>query len=354
MAVEKPGSVIGRSTEPAGSMARLRIPRPDEGTRQRLTSRFGAEIGSWFDELPRVLAALGEQWQLVWDAPIPRGSVSVVIRCRMPDGRPAVLKVSPDRTRLTNEAAALDRWTTIHTPSFLAIDERAGALLIEAIEPGTPLVDAPTYPDMQSVAELLTSLHTTGVPDPSYPPLAHHIEYLFNSGTQPYKRRPELVDVVPPKLYERGRQLATRLVEPVSPTALLHGDLTPNNILDGGNQRGLVASDPAPCLGDDLAFDAVDLLFWQAEDVDMIVARAEQLTPAIDVDARRLLDWCTAFAAMVALELAEAPNTPRERIEAAVTLANLAPTRETRARVNHPARSDELARPDVVSPGCAE
>jgi hypothetical protein len=44
------------------------------------------------------------------------------------------------------------------------------------------------------------------------------------------------------------------------------------------------------------------------------------------VDAPRLLEWCTAFAAMVALELAEASNSPRERIEAAVTLANQAPT----------------------------
>lgn len=103
--------------------------------------------------------------------------------------------------------------------------------------------------------------------------------------------------------------------------------MTPNNILDGGNQRGLVASDPAPCLGDDLAFDAIALLLWQADDVDIIAARAEQLAPAIDVHASRLLDWCTAFASMVALELAEAPNTPCERIEAAVTLANRAPTR---------------------------
>jgi hypothetical protein len=69
----------------------------------------------------------------------------------------------------------------------------------------------------------------------------------------------------------------------------------------------------APCLGDDLAFDAVDLLLWQADDVEVIAARAEQLDTAIDVDARRLLDWCTAFAAMVALELAEAPNSPPER-----------------------------------------
>jgi streptomycin 6-kinase len=103
--------------------------------------------------------------------------------------------------------------------------------------------------------------------------------------------------------------------------------LTPNNILDGGNERGLVAIDPAPCLGDDLAFDAVDLLLWQASDIDMIAGRGDQLAPAIGVEASRLLDWCTAFAAMVALELAEAPNTPRERIDAAVSLAEHAPAR---------------------------
>jgi streptomycin 6-kinase len=262
-----------------------------------------------------------------FDSLIPRGSMSVVIRCRMTSGRPAVLKVSPDRTRVADEGTALERWTTIHTPSVLAVDERAGALLIEAIEPGTPLADSATYPNMEIVAELLRSLHTTGVPDQSYPPLSDRVAYLFDSGTRPYKRRPELVDVVPPELYERGRQLANRLVARVSPTALLHGDLTPNNILDGGNQRGLVAIDPAPCLGDDLAFEAIDLLLWQADNLDMIAARAEQLAPAIGADACRLLDWCTAFAAMVALELAEAPNTPRECVEAAVTLADQAPTR---------------------------
>jgi streptomycin 6-kinase len=154
----------------------------------------------------------------------------------------------------------------------------------------------------------------------------HRVAYLFDSGTRPYERRPELVDVVPPELYEHGRRLATRLVEHVSPTGLLHGDLTPRNILDGGNQRGLVAIDPAPCLGDDLAFDAIDLVLWRAEDVDVIAARAEQLAPAIDVDARRLLDWCTAFAGMTALELAEAPDSSRKHIEAAVTLATQAPT----------------------------
>ena len=126
-------------------------------------------------------------------------------------------------------------------------------------------------------------------------------------------------------MYERGRQLASRLVERVLPTAVLHGDLTPRNILDGGDERGLVAIDPAPCLGDDLAFDAIDLVLWRADDVDLIGARAEQLAPAIGVDARRLLDWCTAFAAMTALELCESSDSSLERIRVAVTLASQAP-----------------------------
>jgi streptomycin 6-kinase len=294
--------------------------------RRRLSARFGAEVGAWFDGLPCFLSALAERWQVEFGSLIPRGSMSVVIRCRTSDGRPAVLKVSPDRKRLANEAAALGKWTTVHTPSVLAVDVGLGALLLEAIEPGTPLVDFLAYPRLESVVELVTSLHATGLPDPSYPPLAHRVEHLFDAGTRPYERRPELVDVVPPELYERGRRLANRLVEHVSPAALLHGDLTPRNILDGGDQRGLVAIDPAPCLGDDLAFEAIDLLLWQADDVDMIATRAEQLAPAIDVDARRLLDWCTAFAGMTALELAEAPDSPPERIQAAVTLAAQAPT----------------------------
>src|SRR5437867_1600751 len=180
------------------------------------------------------------------------------------------------------------------------IDDGVRRRLTARFEPGTPLLDSPTYPRLASVAELLTSLHATGVPDPSYPTLAHRVAHLFDSGTKPYNRRPELAEIVPPQLYEHGRRLAAELLKDVSPTALLHGDLTPVNVLDGGDQRRLVAIDPAPCLGDDLAYEAIDLLLWQADDADLIAARAQELAPAIDVDARRLLDWCIACAGMVA------------------------------------------------------
>src|SRR5438034_7510526 len=299
------------------------VPGVDAGTRQRLTARFGSEVASWFDELPGMLTALEEQWQFELGSPIPRGSVSAVFRCRMADGRRSVLKASPDRARLAFEAAALDACHSVHTPAVIALDEQLGALLIEAIEPGTPLVVSSIYPAAESVAKLLTSLHESGVSNSSYPTVEQRVAYLFDSSAKLYERHPELTALIPPDLYERGRRLATRLAQQGSPIVLLHGDLTPSNILDGGAERGLVAIDPAPCLGD-AAFDAVDLLLWQADDLETIAARIERLAVATNMDAGRLVGWCVAFAGMSALELASQGNGPGAGMDALMELASQA------------------------------
>jgi streptomycin 6-kinase len=239
----------------------------------------------------------------------------------MADGRRAVLKASPDRTRLAFEGAALDAWHTIHTPSVIALDERLGALLMEAIEPGTPLVVSSAYPAVESTAELLSSLHRSHLPRPSCPTVQERVRYLFDSSVKLYERHPQVRAVVPPELYERGRTLASRLAQHDLPTVLLHGDLTPSNILDGGTERGLVVIDPAPCSGD-AAFDAVDLILWQAEDLETIHARAERLAAVTGMDIRRVLAWCSAFASMNALEIASQGSSPSTRIEALLKLAS--------------------------------
>jgi len=299
------------------------VPGIDAGTRQRLTARVGNEVEVWFDALSGVLTALEDGWQFKLGSPIPRGSVSAVFRCRMADGRRAVLKASPDRARLAFEGAALAAWYTVRTPAVIALDEQLGALLIEAIEPGTPLVVSSIYPAAESVAELLTSLHESGVSNPSYPTVEQRVAYLFDSSAKLYERHPELTALIPLDLYERGRRLATRLAQQGSPIVLLHGDLTPSNILDGGAERGLVAIDPAPCLGD-AAFDAVDLLLWQADDLETIAARIERLAAATNMDAGRLVGWCVAFAGMSALELASQGNGPGAGMDALMELASQA------------------------------
>jgi streptomycin 6-kinase len=134
-----------------------------------------------------------------------------------------------------------------------------------------------------------------------------------------YERMPALVEVVPRRMYESGRELATALAEDTAAMVLLHGDLTPVNVLEGGGTRGLVAIDPAPCLGDP-AFDAVDLVLWRAEHAATIATRAEQLAALSGADADRVLAWCTAFAGMVALETAENGGSP-EQVKTYVGLA---------------------------------
>jgi streptomycin 6-kinase len=268
-----------------------------------------------------VLADPAERWQIDFEAIIQRGSMSVVIRCRKEDGHLAVMKVSPDRRRVQDEAAALARWRTAHVPAVLAVDESVGALLIEAIEPGLSLADSMAYPRPDALAALVAALHAGGEPDPSYCSVADRVVHLYEAGGKNYARRPELATVVPPELYERGRQLASRLAADAPATVLLHGDLTPANILAGGEQRGLVAIDPAPCVGDP-AFDAIDLVLWRADDTETITARVEQFAPTIGTTARRLAQWCSAFAAMTALELAEASDSSRERVELLVALAS--------------------------------
>jgi streptomycin 6-kinase len=253
--------------------------------------------------------------------------MSVVIRCRTADASPAVLKVCYDRERLVDEASALRRWDTAHVPAVLAVDAGLGALLIEAIVPGTMFLESPTFP-VPAAAKLLTALHTAGSPDPAYPPLTRRVAYLFDSWARHRKQQPELVQIVSPELFERGRRLASRLAEQPSPTVLLHGDLTAVNVLDGGDRRGLVAIDPAPCLGDP-AFDAIDLVLgpgqaadlWQADDVDAITARATALAPNFGVDASRLLDWCVAFSGMTTSELGSDSNNSDARIRSLLTLA---------------------------------
>jgi streptomycin 6-kinase len=308
------------------------VPGLDEEVRRRLRARFGSEVDPWLGEVPAVLAMLGERWRLEFGSLIPHGSMSVIIRCDTADGHSAVLKIAPDRERLGMEAAALRTWVTPHVPSVYAVDDAVGALLLEAIEPGVMLRDTPGYPSTESVAELISSLHAGGssaVTVPPFPPLTRRIANLFDSWEKQRQLHPELVELVPEDLFERGRRLAARLAAQPSAHVLLHGDLTPVNVLDGGTHRGLVAIDPAPCLGDP-AYDALDLLVWHARDIATIETRAGGLATAIGVGVARLLDWCVAFAGMFALDLAgpgqRHTDDWREQVEPFLELATQAPS----------------------------
>lgn len=122
---------------------------------------------------------------------------------------------------------------------MIALDEQLGVLLSRRSNLERRSSSPRSTPPRERVAELLSSRHGSGVPDPSYPTVEQRVAYLFDSSAKLYERHPGLTALIPAELYERGRRLATRLAQHDSPIVMLHGDLTPGNILDGGAERQL-------------------------------------------------------------------------------------------------------------------
>src|ERR671938_96751 len=74
-----------------------------EAAHGRLLARFGALVEPWWERLPGVLAELVDRWELVVGDAVGRGNTSLVIRCHLADGRPAVLKLVPDENVAAGE-----------------------------------------------------------------------------------------------------------------------------------------------------------------------------------------------------------------------------------------------------------
>jgi streptomycin 6-kinase len=252
--------------------------------KERLARRHaGPAFDAWWESLPRRTGALAERWGLELGEPIPRGSTSLLMRCRRGDG-PAVLKLSPEVELAAEEARALRAWeATGRVPAVLEHDDD-GALLLEEVVPGTPIRDGPPR-EMEELLALLGGLHAA--PSDGFPPLAERVEFVY-AHWMPRVRGVAAADM------EGGRELARELAASYEgPTALLHGDLHLGNVLDSA--RGLVAIDPRACAGDP-DFDAVDFVLWGAPGR----REAEARIPELAADGERLLRWCAAFVPLIA------------------------------------------------------
>jgi streptomycin 6-kinase len=265
--------------------------------RDRLQARFGELLDPWWHALPTTVAELSRRWELAVDEPVGRGNTSLVLRCRRADGRAAMLKLSPAAALAAAEAASLRLWAPSgRVPALWGHDAERGALLIEAIAAEAPLAAGGRDVPPAEIGGLIADLHRATVPSPGdgLVSLADRVEFIFAHWTERSRGLPD----VPPQRLRSGRALADRLLADRLDPALLHGDLHPGNVLDGGSARGLVAIDPRPCIGE-AAFDVVDWVFWPA-DPGRWEARAHELAAALGLESGRLWAWCSALASVLA------------------------------------------------------
>jgi streptomycin 6-kinase len=294
-----------------------------DATRIRLLARFGTRVEPWWERLPAVLDELAERWELVVGDAVGRGNTSLVIRCRRADGRSAVLKLTPEAELGAAEAWALRSWAPSgRVPLVWDHDATLGALLLEAIASETPLSERRAGAPLDDVANLIGGLHRSGAPVVAngVVSLEARVEFLFEHWVERHGRRGEAVTrAVPVDRLRRGHELARGLVTDPSVPVLLHGDLHPGNVLDGGEGRGLVAIDPRACVGD-APFDAVDWVFWAEDDPRAWEPRCRALALALGLDHERLWAWCAALAAMLAAAEA-ARGASAERVAALLALS---------------------------------
>ena len=294
----------------------------DEAARRRLVERFGPRAVGWCDNLPALVERLGQRWGVETVRAVSNGNTACVFVCKRRGGEAAVLKLSPDRALVAAEASALRAFgASGRVPEVLRFDGEVGALLMEAVAPGTMLADEGAEVRQEGIVALVRALHVA--PDENamagFPPLVELVEFFFGFwGSQ--SRKPEAA-AIPRGLLERSLATACELAARLGPRVLLHGDLHPRNVLDGGSGRGYVAIDPRACVGDP-AFDLIDWVFRGGGDKAALVRRAERLADGAGLDPESLRRWCGCTAVLDAVSRLVRGDRSTEAVPSPLALAD--------------------------------
>jgi streptomycin 6-kinase len=252
---------------------------------------FGDRGHTWLDALPGVVAGLARRWELRFGTRVYGGGThSLVLAATRADGTPALLKVPVPDDENRHEAAALRAYAGDGAALLYAADPDSGALLMERLEPGTPLMD---HPDREAAIDVACGLlRRLRRPAPVGHPFHAVPELVRNWASALPARQAGHGDPVPAR--EMGRVLAAveSLLVPAGPELLVNRDAHLLNILAAEREPWLVI-DPKPLAGEP-AFDGGWLLIDVLQaDVSAASARrlAARIGDGLGVDPERVRAW---------------------------------------------------------------
>ncbi|MET0788781.1 MAG: aminoglycoside phosphotransferase family protein [Cellulomonas sp.] len=272
---------------------------------------------AWIERLPDLVGRAVRRWGLTLGPPFVSGAASWCAPGTTAEGRSVVLKVSFPHDEARDEVVALRAWHGLGVPELLGADARDWALLLERVQPGTPLADATGTPQERLEVGAAVARVLWAVPDvPPVPLLAD----VCAGWAGLLEDRADRHDADHGLVSEAAELLRTL---PGDGTALVHGDLNPGNVLDGGGRW--LAIDPKPMRGDP-AYDLWPLLeqvddpFAHADPVRVLRARVQRV--AGELDPARIGAWgfarCTESALWVWDVLGDEPEARRILGQAAV------------------------------------
>jgi streptomycin 6-kinase len=263
----------------------------------------GEAGAAWLSRLPAIIAACARQWSVTLGRPFPNLRFNFAAPATRADGRPVVVKVCfPDREFFT-EAEALRLFDGRGATRLLAADLEQGALLLERLEPGTPLSALPDDEAATTIAaHVMRQLRRPVPPEHAFPSVADwgrgfaRLRAGCGGASGP----------LPAGLFDRAEHLFADLVDSMAEPMLLHGDLHHMNILAAQRQPWL-AIDPKGVVGEP-AYETGALLrnptprLLTMPRPDWVMARRlDRLAEELRFDRARLRDWALAQAVLAAV-----------------------------------------------------
>ena len=200
---------------------------------------WGAQGRDWAARIPELVEALSRRWALQPEAADYTLSYNFVVPVAREDGERAVLKLGLPH-ELGREIEALTIFAGRGACRVLESDRERGALLLERVQPGVPLLELGEQPASVSAAvHVILQLHRV-------PPAGHGLPRLvdwWRSATDGLESIRGGHSPIPADLVEEADAIYQEIRERQSPEILLHSDLHHWNILSS-DRDGWLAIDP--------------------------------------------------------------------------------------------------------------
>ncbi len=274
---------------------------PEEFARTQVSLRGEAGL-AWLNRLPDLTDEISHRWSLRVGSPFANLSYNWVVPALREDGASAVLKLSfPKDKEFGTEAAALAAFGGRGICRLLELDLDRGAMLLERLQPGTPLVAVRDDEEAtMAAAGVIENLWRPAPPEHAFPTVSgwsrgfERLRRRFDGGTGP----------MPEKLVGEAEALFVELLASEGEPLLLHGDLHHGNILSAGRAPWL-AVDPKGVVGE-AAYETAALLHNPVEALDgpdprgLLERRLDVLSGELGLDRARIRAWGLAQAVLAA------------------------------------------------------
>jgi streptomycin 6-kinase len=271
----------------------MQLPAPFVQTIHEVFPDRGA---AWLQHLPELIGHFEQRWSLRVEAPFANLTYNYVAPAWRADGSAAVLKLGVPNKETNTEIEALRLYDGQGMARLLEADAGQGALLLERLLPGTPLVSVGDDDTATQLAgQVMRQLRRLLPPEHAFPTVEKWASGLarlraqFDGGTGP----------LPAALVRQAEGLFRDLLASSAAPVLLHGDLHHNNIL-AAERAPWLALDPKGVAGEP-AYEVCALMRNpRPQPAAVLARRASILAEVLEIDRKRILAWSFAQAVLSA------------------------------------------------------